>query len=153
MSEPQTSNPLSEMGSNLFVRRYQDGRGVWHEERQVNLGGQQGTVTYVHVNDYDKALTEIERLTAERDQLFEQKLTREVAFADLRAARDRMKTALVSVRECISHQDFMRVRRIVDAALEGAAVETRGVPPREFELESHQGLYTERAAAETKGSP
>lgn len=27
--------------------------------------------------------------------------------------------------------------------------ETRGVPPREFELESHQGLYTERAAAET----
>ena len=56
------TNPLSTMGSDVFVRRYKDERGIWHEERQVNLGGQQGTVTYVHVNDYNDAKVEIERL-------------------------------------------------------------------------------------------
>lgn len=67
--EAKSSNPLASMGSNVFVRRYKDERGIWHEERQVNLGGEQGTVTYVHLNDYNDAKAEIERLRAALERI------------------------------------------------------------------------------------
>ena len=92
-----TSNPLASMGSNVFVRRYKDERGIWHEERQVNLGGEQGTVTYVHLNDYTDAKAEIERL---------------------RAALGRVDKLMIRERQ--SNKGYVReVRKVIHEALRG----------------------------------
>lgn len=59
---------------------------------------------------------------------------------------ERLRAALVSVQECISHQDFMRVRRVVSAALSGDASAPMCSPPDMPTAAAPAGLSPETRA-------